>query len=79
MDLKNLIVETYKVFDTLRIRYVLIGGYAGIIHGSPYTTADIDFVVISDDLRLELVDHLKKLGWIPTEKYDLENLKRTQE
>ncbi len=69
MDLKKLLVKTCKIFDKLRIRYVLIGGYAGIIHGSPYTTADIDFVVIVDDVKLDLVTNLKKAGWISTENY----------
>lgn len=70
MDLKKLLVETCRVFNKLNIRYVLIGGYAGIIHGSPYTTADIDFVVVPEDVEIELVDELKKKGWVPTEKYD---------
>ncbi len=76
MDLKKLLVKTCEIFDKLRIRYVLIGGYAGIIYGSPYTTADIDFVVIANDVKLDLVDNLKRIGWIPTENYsDVEELR----
>lgn len=69
MDIKKLLVETCKIFDKLQIRYVLVGGYAGIIYGSPYTTADIDFVVLAEDVKLDLVDNLKKIGWIATEDY----------
>lgn len=29
------------------VRYVLIGGFAGVIHGSPYVTTDLD--VVPDD------------------------------
>jgi predicted nucleotidyltransferase len=70
MELKNLLVDTCKVFDKLKIRYALIGGYAGILYNSPYTTADIDFVVVSESVSLRLVEELKKIDWIPTEEYN---------
>jgi hypothetical protein len=69
MDLKRLLVDTCKVFDRLRIDYVLIGGYAGILYGSPYTTADIDFVVVSEKVDLRMIEELAKVGWVPTEYY----------
>ena len=76
MELRKLLVETTKVFDKLRIKYVLIGGYAGILYNSPYTTADIDFVVVSESVSLQLVEDLKRVGWIPTEEYrELEELR----
>lgn len=76
MGLKELLVDTAKVFDRLGIRYVLIGGYAGIIYGSPYTTGDIDFVVAEDDVKLDLINELRRIGWIPTEEYkDVEELR----
>jgi hypothetical protein len=72
MDLRKLLVDTCKVFDKLKINYVLIGGYAGILYGSPYTTADIDYVVVSKDVSLKLIDELQKIGWVPTEDYRTE-------
>jgi hypothetical protein len=36
-----------KILDVLSrhgVRYVLIGGFAGVIHGSPYVTTDVDVV-----------------------------------
>lgn len=36
-----------RILDTLNrqgVRYVLIGGFAAVIHGSPYVTTDIDVV-----------------------------------
>ncbi len=36
-----------KLLDVLArhsVRHVLIGGFAGVIHGSPYVTTDIDIV-----------------------------------
>jgi hypothetical protein len=34
------------------VRYVLIGGFAAVIHGSPYVTTDIDVVPRRDDENL---------------------------
>jgi hypothetical protein len=70
MELRKLLAETAEAFDRLGIDYALIGGYAGILYGSPYTTADIDFVVVSEKVTLSLVKELAKLGWVPTEKYE---------
>ena len=69
MDLRKLLVDTCKVFDGLGVDYVLIGGYAGILYGSPYTTADIDFVVVSEKVDLRLIEELGRVGWVPTEDY----------
>jgi hypothetical protein len=33
-----------EVLARHRVRHVLIGGFAGVIHGSPYVTTDIDVV-----------------------------------
>jgi hypothetical protein len=61
MDLRKLLVDTCKVFDKLKIDYVLIGGYAGILYGSPYTTADIDYVV---DKRAKEEKLENRLEWL---------------
>jgi len=36
-----------------RVRCVLIGGFAAVIHGSPYLTTDIDVVPATDQENLE--------------------------
>jgi len=70
MELRKLLARTVEAFDRLGIDYALVGGYAGVLYGSPYTTADIDFVVVSDKVSLRLVLELGKLGWVPTERYE---------
>jgi hypothetical protein len=35
------------------VRAVLIGGFAGVIHGSPYVTTDVDIVPATDEDNLE--------------------------
>ncbi len=37
-----------EVFSRHGVRYVLIGGFAAVIHGSPYVTTDLDVVPDSD-------------------------------
>ena len=36
--------ELLGVLARYRVRHVLIGGFAGVIHGSPYVTTDVDVV-----------------------------------
>jgi hypothetical protein len=36
--------EMLKVLEAHGLRFVLIGGFAAVIHGSPYVTTDIDVV-----------------------------------
>jgi len=36
--------EILSALDRHGVRYVLIGGFAAIIHGAPYTTSDVDIV-----------------------------------
>jgi hypothetical protein len=35
------------------VRHVLIGGFAGVIHGSPYVTTDVDVVPDTDPANLQ--------------------------
>src|SRR5215213_7762963 len=35
------------------VRYVLIGGFAAVIHGSPYVTTDVDLVPAEDAENLQ--------------------------
>jgi len=70
MKLRKLIADTSKVFDELKIRYALIGGYAAIVYNTPYITHDIDFVIMADNVTLDLLERLKDIGWNPTEEYN---------
>ena len=44
------------------VRYVLVGGFAAVIHGSPYLTTDVDVVPADDSDNLgRLVDALREI------------------
>ena len=50
------------VFEEHGVRCVLIGGFAAVIHGSPYLTTDVDVVPANDRRNLErLSDALSDL------------------
>ena len=42
-----------SAFDAEHVRYVLIGGFAAAIHGSPLPTSDVDIVPARDAENLE--------------------------
>ena len=54
-----------------RVRSVLIGGFAAVIHGSPYVTTDVDVVPAADRTNLTrlsaALDELHARVWTPTE------------
>lgn len=70
------------------VRYVLIGGFAAVIHGSPYVTTDVDIVPESSSANLSrLSAALSELGarvWTSSEpdglpfRHDAESLGRVQ-
>ena len=53
------------------VRYVLIGGFAAVIHGSPYVTTDVDVVPLTDEKTLgrlsSALDELHARVWSPEE------------
>jgi hypothetical protein len=52
-----------RTLDQHRVEYVLIGGLAGALHGSPAMTNDADIVPEPDDANLErLAGALRSLG-----------------
>jgi len=59
------------VLERHGVRCVLIGGFAAVIHGSPYLTADVDVVPSTDRDNLQrLSDALRELHakvWTTTE------------
>ena len=55
--------DLLAAFESARVRYVVIGGYAVIFHGRPRATKDIDLLVALDaDNRQRLVDALTMFG-----------------
>ena len=60
-----------RLLDDHGVRFVLIGGFAAVIHGSPYVTTDIDIVPNGDRANLRrLSDALKAMnarGWTASE------------
>jgi hypothetical protein len=60
-----------EVLARHRVRFVLIGGFAGVIHGSPYVTTDIDVVPDATAANLRRLsaslDELHARVWTDTE------------
>jgi hypothetical protein len=60
-----------EVLEAHGVRFVLIGGFAAVIHGSPYVTTDIDVVPKGDGENLSrLSNALKEMharAWTATE------------
>lgn len=58
------------------IRFVVIGGVAGVLHGSPYATSNVDICAASDSNNLEaLAAALRSLDareWDPEEEVETE-------
>lgn len=73
IELPNDFKELLKSLEDKDVRYLVIGGYAVIMHGHPRFTADLDLVVSSDELNAErLVKVLEDLGFAgPTLKPSL--------
>ena len=69
------------------VRYVLVGGFAAVIHGSPYVTTDLDVVPRPDRRNLENLSgalrELRARVWTSTEPgglafdHDAESIART--
>lgn len=54
--------EMLRILHARGVRFVLVGGYAAIVHGSPYVTTDIDVVPErSEDNLARLSDALDVL------------------
>lgn len=70
------------------VRYILIGGFAAVIHGSPYVTTDLDVVPETDGANLERLSaaltDLNARVWTSTEpeglvfEHDAESLARAE-
>ena len=52
MDLFHQFNQIIRAFNQHNVEYVLIGGYAVILHGLPRTTLDMDIVVKLDEANI---------------------------
>jgi len=55
-----------KALDKVRLRYVIVGGVAVIVHGRPRTTTDLDLIVENDRERLA-----KFLSELKTQQFEV--------
>jgi predicted nucleotidyltransferase len=64
LELPNDFKELLRLLEANGVRYLLIGGYAVIMHGHPRFTADIDLAVSGDeDNAHRLVKSLEDFGF----------------
>lgn len=42
------VAAIFRALNRARVRYLLVGGYASVVHGAPRTTVDIDIAVDPD-------------------------------
>lgn len=58
--------DLFAAHNKARVRYLLIGGYATILHGSPRSTRDIDIAILPTAGNLKgCIGALKTLGLCP--------------
>jgi len=64
-------VALFAVLDAARIRYVVVGGLALLLHGVDRLTADVDLVVdLSTDAARDTVQALAEAGFKPLAPVD---------
>lgn len=55
-----------KVLNERGVRYLLVGGFAGILYGVPRTTLDLDILIDPEPKNvLATIDALENLGLVP--------------
>ncbi len=60
------IPDIFRALNRDEVRYLLIGGYASVIHGVPRTTVDIDIAVDPDpDNVRRALESLRQVGLVP--------------
>ncbi len=58
--------DVFKVLNHARIKYVVAGGVAVVLHGFPRYTGDLDLMVYLDEKNLgRFFDALGKVGFLP--------------
>ena len=58
--------EVFKALNKAKVKYVVAGGVAVVLHGYHRLTKDLDLVVLLEKKNLEkFFEALKKIGYIP--------------
>lgn len=52
-DLRDFFTYTIHVLETLNIPYMVVGGFAAILHGEPRLTIDVDILVDMQPLHIQ--------------------------
>ena len=57
------LIQILKRLSEHDVRYVLIGGVAAVVHGSPVVTRDVDVCApLDDENRAKIIDALRGLN-----------------
>ena len=68
------IQEILKTLNEKGVRYLLVGGYAGILYGVPRTTLDVDVIVDPEPENVSAtIDALESMGLVPDSR-DVEDI-----
>src|SRR6476469_2530512 len=68
LELQQDFKELFKLLNENKVRYLLIGGYAVVVHGYVRNTNDIDIVVSDDRENAQtVVDALSEFGFASSE------------
>lgn len=61
-----LLIKIFRTFNRLKIRYMVIGGVAGVLYGNPRFTKDLDIWVEDEEANLEkVIRAFKALRFMP--------------
>ena len=61
-----LLLEVFKALNELKVRYLVVGGVAGVFYGNPRFTKDLDILVDLKEANLtRLVKAFKALRFVP--------------
>ena len=61
-----LLIKIFRAFNHAKVRYLVVGGVAGVLYGNPRFTKDLDVWVDADEENLEkIVKCFKRLNFIP--------------
>lgn len=72
--------EVFKALNKARVKYVVAGGLAVVLHGYMRLTEDLDLVVFLEEGNLEkLFETLKRIGYIPKVPVTKEQFKSKKE
>ncbi|HME53583.1 MAG TPA: hypothetical protein VKM55_15260 [Candidatus Lokiarchaeia archaeon] len=53
-EIKNMVYRVVTILDTLKLPYVIVGGFAAIVRGTPRTTTDLDLIIENDPVNVHL-------------------------